>query len=279
MPPGFLLEELGGLGPGATGLPRTRPRESPAERRRAAAAASVSRSAQWGCPATSPRATPSRTAASRARRARSPPRRRARCRWGGRPTGWAARAARGDRGSGPRACAGTGTWPRAPGDPFRAARVTPAPLPSRGSPGGPRSRPRSTRGWETEAPEPRTELVSGGRPRTQGPAAGRPRASDPAHGRENSEPFSPPLQPPHPARPTFPTEPSLGRLRPAPPLGGLLSSPRGPGELPGDSTRPLKFSNLCFWGLSISASSTPGGLAAHPRPPGSAWSRSLGALQ
>lgn len=196
------------------------PRPATAPPRRAAAAASVAGSAQWGCPATSPRGTP-----SRCRRLQSPPgprsrpRRGARRRPGGRP--WA----RGTPCSGPRASGPAGTWPRAPGDPFREARgTTPAPplprLTARSA-----KPPLDPRGRETEAREARTELVSGGRPRTQGPTAGRPRASSPAHRRGNSESFSSPLQPPHSARPTFPTEPSLGRLQPAPPLGGLLSSP------------------------------------------------------
>lgn len=134
----LLLEELGGLGPGtqrpgATGLPRTRHRP-----KTAVASAGVPRRPPQS-PGPRSGAAPPRlrgprlpgAAASRARPARSPPRRRARRRSGGRPAGWAAPAARGDPGSGPRASARTGTWPRAPGDPFRAARVTPRapPLP------------------------------------------------------------------------------------------------------------------------------------------------------
>ncbi|XP_032201604.1 collagen alpha-1(I) chain-like [Mustela erminea] len=287
----ILLEELGGLGPGtqgpgATGLPRTRHRPktavasagAPGRARRAAAAASVSRSAQWGCPATSPRATP-----SRGRRLQSPPGPLTSARPGATPLGRAARGVGCACGSG-RPRLGT---PRLRQDRNVAAGAG-RPLPG-GSSYPPRpSPPAAHRAVREAAPDPRV----GGKLRPQSPgqswsAAGdlEPRAppqavrgprTQPTAGRTRSPslPLSRPLIPPGPL---FPPSQAWDGFGPAPPLGGLLSSPRGPGELPGDSTRPLKFSNL-FLGLIHFCFRHCQRPAAHPRLPGSAWGRSLGGL-
>lgn len=83
-------------------------------------------------------------------------------------------------------------------------------------------------------------LVSGGRPRTQSPTSGRPGALDPVHLPENSETFPFPLQSPSPRPAHFSRRAKPGTASAqTPPLGGLLSSPRGPAQLPSHPTRHL----------------------------------------
>lgn len=145
------------------------------------------------------------------------------------------------------------------------------PLPSHSSPGDLRSGFWIHAGGKLRPERPRlartTEVVSGGRPRTQGPAAGRPRASDPAHRQENSESSSP-LQPPLPARPTFPTEPSLRRLGPGASFGRApihSARPRRASWQPHPAPEAPTFLFLGIIDFCFRHSHRP---ATHPRSPG-----------
>lgn len=124
-------------------------------------------------------------------------------------------------------------------------------------------------------PEPRSWSAAGDlEPRAPPQAVRGPRTQPTARRtRSPSLPLSSPLSPPGPL---FPLSQAWDGLGPAPPLGGLLSSLRGPAELPGNPTRLQKRPHFCFWGLSISASATPTGLQPTRGPQGSAWNWSKG---
>lgn len=257
-------------GVSSSGAPRRAPQP------RGWAALSVSPSALRGCPATSPRATP-----SRGRRlpppagpslASAPPSAPKPCgvargpgfgRSPGLSCPWTPRYRQAASGA-----AGAGR-PRAREDPARAARVA-APTP----PGPGLTRPGSvkmalgSRGRETEAGEARTSLSHGA---GQWRAASNPGSHlKPSAGRVLSHPhlpametLSPPLapsRPPLPAPPTPPAEPSLSPPRPRASSGRAPTQPSRPDVASWPPNWAPGVARFLLLGLPTSACAILGGL-------------------